>query len=88
MKRRPGPSKNGLFSATSKKSTLARTFVDNKSLSARELIFVDERGTATVEYIVILTLVSLGVALALISIGPTFFRMFLAQVIWVLLPFS
>lgn len=64
------------------------TFVDNKSLSALEPIFVDERGTATVEYIVILTLVSLGVALALISIGPTFFRMFLAQVIWVLLPFS
>jgi Flp pilus assembly pilin Flp len=62
--------------------------VDNKFRSDLEHLFVDERGTATVEYIVILTVVSLGVVLALVSIGPTFFRLFLAQVLWVLLPFS
>ncbi len=47
----------------------------------------DERGTATVEYVVILVSVALVGALATVAVGPPLVRAFSAQVTWLLLPF-
>ncbi|HKY34629.1 MAG TPA: hypothetical protein VJN18_01710 [Polyangiaceae bacterium] len=45
----------------------------------------DERGSVTVEYTVLLVLVSLVTALAVAGLGPSLVRMFLAQGTWLLL---
>jgi Flp pilus assembly pilin Flp len=47
----------------------------------------DERGTATVEYVVILVSVALLCVLAMVGLGPPLVRAFQAQVTWLLLPF-
>lgn len=51
--------------------------------AARALL--DERGSVTVEYTVLLVLVSLVTALAVAGLGPSLVRMFLAQSTWLLL---
>lgn len=43
---------------------------------------VDVRGSVTVEYTVLLVLVTLGAAAAVLAIGPSLVRMFLAQRTW------
>lgn len=45
----------------------------------------DERGSVTVEYTVLLVLVSLVTALAVAGLGPSLVRMFVAQGTWLLL---
>jgi len=45
----------------------------------------DDRGSVTVEYTVLLVLVSLVTALAVAGLGPSLVRMFLAQETWLLL---
>lgn len=47
----------------------------------------DERGTATVEYVVILVSVAIVCVLATVGLGPPLVRAFSAQVAWLLLPF-
>lgn len=44
-----------------------------------------DRGSVTVEYTVLLVLVSLGTALATKALGPSLVRAFLAQQTWLLL---
>jgi len=44
-----------------------------------------DRGSVTVEYTVLLVLVSIGTALATRALGPSLFRAFLAQQTWLLL---
>ena len=39
----------------------------------------DSRGTASVEYVLVLSLVSLGAALAVIALGPRLLELFLFQ---------
>ena len=48
---------------------------------------MDERGSVTVEYTVVLVLVSLVGGLALIGLGPPLVSMFVSQRAWLLLPF-
>ncbi|HTM44301.1 MAG TPA: hypothetical protein VL137_05065 [Polyangiaceae bacterium] len=45
-----------------------------------------ERGTVTVEYVVVLTLVSLGVVAALVAVGVPLVRTYSAQVAWLVTP--
>jgi Flp pilus assembly pilin Flp len=47
----------------------------------------DDRGTVTVEYTVILSLVAVGLVLAVAALGPTLVRAYLAREAWLLLPF-
>jgi len=46
-----------------------------------------QRGAVSVEYLVILTVFMLGVALALASLGPGLVSVFQARVAWLALPF-
>ena len=48
---------------------------------------MDDRGSVTVEYTVVLVLVSLVGALALMALGPSLVSMFVSQRTWLLLPF-
>ncbi len=47
----------------------------------------DQRGAVMVEYAILLTVVSLGAALALVSLGVPLMRTYLSQRTWVLLPY-
>lgn len=47
----------------------------------------DRRGTVTVEYVVVLTLVSLGVVAALAGLGVPLVRTYLTQTAYVIVPF-
>jgi hypothetical protein len=49
--------------------------------------FRDQRGAVMVEYAILLSAVSLGAALALVSLGVPLMRMYLSQRTWVLLPY-
>jgi hypothetical protein len=42
-------------------------------------LYVDSRGTASVEYVVVLCLVSVGAAVAVIALGPPLLELFLIQ---------
>jgi Flp pilus assembly pilin Flp len=46
----------------------------------------DRRGTVTVEYVVVLTLVSLGVVAALTGLGVPLLRTYLSQTAWLIAP--
>jgi hypothetical protein len=45
-------------------------------------LFSDTRGSVTVEYIVLLSLVSVGCAIAMISLGAPLVRMYMVQEVW------
>lgn len=45
-------------------------------------IIHDTRGSVTVEYIVLLSLVSVGCAIAMISLGAPLVRMYIVQEVW------
>lgn len=63
-------------------SGIARcVFADERGL------FADDRGTATIEYLIILVCVTIGVAFALIAMGPAVVEVFRARVFWLSLPF-
>lgn len=47
----------------------------------------DRRGTVTVEYVVVLTLVSLGAVAALAGLGVPLVRTYLSQTAWLIAPF-
>jgi Flp pilus assembly pilin Flp len=47
----------------------------------------DQRGTVTVEYVVVLTLVSVGVVAALAGLGVPLVRTYLTQTAWIIAPF-
>jgi Flp pilus assembly pilin Flp len=47
----------------------------------------DRRGTVTVEYVVVLTLVSLGVVAALAGLGVPLVRTYLSQTAYLITPF-
>jgi hypothetical protein len=47
----------------------------------------DERGVATVEYVIVLCLVSVGASLAVIALGRLLLALFLYQQAVLLLPF-
>lgn len=47
----------------------------------------DRRGTVTVEYVVVLTLVSLGMVAALAGLGVPLVRTYLSQTAWLIAPF-
>ena len=47
----------------------------------------DDRGSVTVEYTVVLVLVSVVCTLATVALGPRLVRMFVEQEAWLLLPF-
>ncbi|HEX2880383.1 MAG TPA: hypothetical protein VHO25_12700 [Polyangiaceae bacterium] len=46
----------------------------------------DRRGTVTVEYVVVLTLVSLGVVVAMAGLGVPLVRTYLSQTAWLIAP--
>jgi len=46
----------------------------------------DERGSVTVEYVVLLVLIALGCGLAIAGLGVPLMRMFLVRQTWLLLP--
>jgi Flp pilus assembly pilin Flp len=46
----------------------------------------DHRGTVTVEYVVVLTLVSLGVVAAMVGLGVPLVRTYLSQTAWLIAP--
>lgn len=48
---------------------------------------MDQRGSVTTEYVVILVLLSVGCSLAIVGLGPALVRAYGAQVTWLLLPF-
>lgn len=48
---------------------------------------MDERGSVTAEYTVVLVLISVSCGLALVGLGPLLARLFLAQISWLLLPY-
>jgi hypothetical protein len=48
-------------------------------------ILLNDRGTITVEYTVLLCLVAVGCSLAVASLGVALVRMFLVQECWLLL---
>jgi Flp pilus assembly pilin Flp len=52
----------------------------------RASLRADERGSVTVEYAVILTVVALGCVLATVSLGVPLVRAFEAREAWLLLP--
>ena len=47
----------------------------------------DERGSVMVEYTVLLSVVAVGLCLALAALGVPLVRMYLSQQTWLLLPF-
>jgi Flp pilus assembly pilin Flp len=47
----------------------------------------DVRGTATIEYVIILVLVTIGAAFAIVAIGPSLVELFRVRVLWLSLPF-
>ncbi len=63
------------------------SILGNKPLRFRELPVVDEVGSVTVEYVVLLVAIALGCVVALATLGPFLVRSFTAQVTWLLLPF-
>ena len=69
-----GPSRRGLASAARCRLAVAR-----KALT-------DARGSVFVEYVVVLTLVAVGVALATVACGVPLLEMYRAQVFWLGLP--
>ena len=46
----------------------------------------DDRGTVTVEYIVVLTLVSLGAVAAMVGLGAPLVSTYLTQTAWLIAP--
>ena len=54
---------------------------------ARARLMVDQRGSVVLEYTVILVLVTLGCALATLSLGPPLLAAFRGRCDWLLLPF-
>ncbi len=48
--------------------------------------FANDRGTATLEYIIVLTMVSIGVSSAIVAMGPSLVRFFEIRVMWLSLP--
>ena len=61
--------------------------VRNSAASRGSLsLWVDERGSITVEYTVLLVVVAIGCALAIGGLGVPLFRMYLAHRAWLLLP--
>lgn len=50
-------------------------------------LFADERGTATIEYLIILVCVTIGAAFALIEMGPGVVEVFRVRVLWLSVPF-
>lgn len=54
--------------------------------STRALVFANERGSVTVEYAVLLSLVSLGCVFAIIGLGVPLVRMYQANQAWLMLP--
>lgn len=60
---------------------------DPKNKPTRNEFTGDERGTATVEYVVILSAIVLGCCLITIALGPPLVEKFASQVAWILLPF-
>jgi len=57
-----------------------------RTRSALEGVVASERGSVTVEYAVLLTLVSLGCVFAVIGLGVPLVRMYEATQIWLRLP--
>jgi Flp pilus assembly pilin Flp len=47
----------------------------------------DRRGTVTVEYVVVLMLVALGVVAAMAGLGVPLVRTYLSQTAWLIAPF-
>jgi hypothetical protein len=47
----------------------------------------DERGTVIVEYVILLSVVAVGLSLAAAALGVPLLRMYLTQQTWILLPF-
>jgi len=48
---------------------------------------MDQRGSVTVEYVVVLVLIGLGCGLTVAALGPSLVRLYLTQVVTVLLPY-
>ncbi|MGE5786857.1 MAG: Flp family type IVb pilin [Myxococcales bacterium] len=46
---------------------------------------LDDRGSISVEYAVLLSLVAVGCSLAVVALGAPLVRMFMAQQVWILL---
>lgn len=57
-----------------------------KKQSLRSDFLPNQHGTATVEYIVISLLVTIGAAAAISSLGPFLLALFNAQATWLALP--
>jgi Flp pilus assembly pilin Flp len=55
---------------------MAHIHVDVRDLT------VDTRGSVTVEYIVLLSLVSVGCVIAMIGLGAPLVRMYMVQQVW------
>jgi Flp pilus assembly pilin Flp len=51
------------------------------------LQFRDHRGSVAAEYAILLTVVAVGLSLAIASLGVPLLRMYLTQQTWLLLPF-
>lgn len=49
-------------------------------------LWSDKRGTATIEYLIVLTLVTIGMAFAVLSLGPAVIALFDARALWLSLP--
>lgn len=47
----------------------------------------DARGTATIEYLIILVCVTIGAAFALVEMGPAVVEVFSARILWLSVPF-
>lgn len=45
-------------------------------------VSIDERGTVTVEYAVLLSLVAIGCSLATVALGAPLVRLFMSQEVW------
>ncbi len=60
-----------------------RSWSDNETMSS---FLSDQRGTASVEYAVLLVTFSIVVALALYALGPGLVEFFMMQVAWLALP--
>jgi len=52
-----------------------------------EELLRDSRGTATIEYVILLVLVTLGATFAIVAIGPSLVELFRVRVFWLSLPF-
>ena len=55
-------------------------------MNAIRLALHDDRGTVTVEYVVVLTLVSLGAVAAMVGLGVPLVQGYLTQTAWIIAP--